>query len=485
MRYLILVFTYFLSGALLSIPLLAQPEVSMKTLVFQDQNGSYLEAQFFFPGSSLTAKSMDSTTTRSKIKNTVLVKKGEEIVNFEKYTLTGPKTEHSVDIQDILRFRVPEGRLVVQSTVEDVYGNSKSSVTADTINSDFSQSELILSNIALYSSMRKAKSGDSEKFVRSGYYAEPLTHNYYHQNLDELNSYVEVYGADRAFDGHYALSYTLLQKGKKDSIIKQKYKRMTPGNRDAVFLRMDLSDVSSGTYTYRVAVIDRNKKVHERRTIEFYRSKPSLDQNEDFEKQSYEQSFVQNMSSDELDYSLKAIAMKIDQSDIQRFNNIISRGSSDSKRSFLYNFWYRINQETPQKTYDAYMEVARALDRKYNTGFGHGFESDRGWIYLKYGQPDDKIAVEDDPSAPPYEIWTYYQLSGTSQKNVKFVFYDPDLTNNFDLLHSTARGEISNPQWLHELYEDAPEQIEGENFLNSNTVEDNWNRHAEDYFNDN
>ena len=53
----------------------------------------------------------------------------------------------------------------------------------------------------------------------------------------------------------------------------------------------------------------------------------------------------------------------------------------------------------------------------------------------------------NEPSSYPYEIWQYYKL-GNNQSNKRFVFYShSELTNNFELLHSDAIGEVSNYRW--------------------------------------
>ena len=61
------------------------------------------------------------------------------------------------------------------------------------------------------------------------------------------------------------------------------------------------------------------------------------------------------------------------------------------------------------------MEVAKAVDRLYKSGFGYGFETDRGNIFMKYGKPNDIVTVENDPSAPPYEMWVYNDFPKTKQ----------------------------------------------------------------------
>ena len=71
---------------------------------------------------------------------------------------------------------------------------------------------------------------------------------------------------------------------------------------------------------------------------------------------------------------------------------------------------------------------------------------------MKYGRPDDIFTSDFEPSAYPYEIWHYYHTID-NQKNVKFVFYNPNLVGeDYILLHSTARGEIYTNNWVRILH---------------------------------
>jgi len=126
------------------------------------------------------------------------------------------------------------------------------------------------------------------------------------------------------------------------------------------------------------------------------------------------------------------------------------------------------------------MKVAKVVDFEYNSGFGYGFETDRGHVYLKYGKPDEVIFEENEPSAPPYEIWFYTTFPATHQANVRFLFYNPTLAHNaFTLLHSTANGEVNNDLWEVQLYKDATLEIPG---VNEKEMPNNVYRKAREYF---
>jgi hypothetical protein len=68
---------------------------------------------------------------------------------------------------------------------------------------------------------------------------------------------------------------------------------------------------------------------------------------------------------------------------------------------------------------------------------------------------------------------------------VKFLFYNPSLGHNdYKLLHSTCRGELNNPAWEVELYSKSPNERIG-NTIDARNVQDNFNRNARRYFENN
>jgi len=154
------------------------------------------------------------------------------------------------------------------------------------------------------------------------------------------------------------------------------------------------------------------------------------------------------------------------------------------KRYFLYRYWTEQSADNAEDLFNKYNEIAEAVDRTFNSNVGRGFETDRGIIFLRYGRPDDILSVEDEPSAPPYEIWRYNRLLETGQNNVKFLFYNPSLsTNDFILLHSTCRVERQNDRWEIELYRDDPNS-NGGGGPDVRTTTDGFNRNARLHFED-
>src|SRR5687767_13712254 len=166
--------------------------------------------------------------------------------------------------------------------------------------------------------------------------------------------------------------------------------------------------------------------------------------------------------------------------EVDIMNALLKKGSVRAKQFFIHRYWTGEAGKDAYEAFSAYMKVAKAVDELYRSGFGYGFETDRGHVFLKYGRPDDILPVEDEPSAPPYEIWYYNHFPATHQSNVRFLFYNPSLAKNaYTLLHSTAIGEVKNDRWELELYRDATLETPG---VKDRIMGDNVHRNARKYF---
>jgi GWxTD domain-containing protein len=114
-------------------------------------------------------------------------------------------------------------------------------------------------------------------------------------------------------------------------------------------------------------------------------------------------------------------------------------------KGFYYNFWLNRNPNV-NIAFMQYEEELKKANDIFGTPTRYGFDTDRGRVYLQYGPPNTIQDVPNDADALPYQVWNYYDLP--TQKNVVFVFYTRDRsTNNYELIHSTARGERNDPKW--------------------------------------
>ncbi|MCB0560783.1 MAG: GWxTD domain-containing protein [Phaeodactylibacter sp.] len=464
-------------------------DASVSYASFKSPSQSYVEIYLHIAGRSVTFQPMTDSTYQAGVEVVLLFKRGEEIVKFDKYTLNSPVASRPIDFIDLKRYALEDGKYELVVAVKDIHRPENAKEFKTEIEFDYQGEALQQSGLVLLASYQRSEDA-TNAFVKSGIQMEPLPYNFYSRHASSLIFYNEVYNSDKAIGEDFMVSYSIekLDNGGSEMVMIG-HKRQKPQSITPLLVHMDISQVPSGNYNLIVEVRNRAKELMSQKRIFFQRSNPFLDRELESVQLAanvnLKEEFVEILTPEELEYSLRAMTPKLPQGDVDLVNSMIRDDSINAQRLYLFSFWAKESPTNPEFAYQKYMEVARAIDQQFDSGFRHGFETDRGYIYLKYGQPDDIENRDQEPSAPPYEIWTYYEFPSTNQNNVKFVFYNPSLApGDYQLLHSTAFGELNNPQWQRDLYRDVPNEIQGSDYFGGSDVQDNFNRNASRVFRD-
>lgn len=453
---------------------------------FQANDKPYVEIFFYVLGSTVTQQQIDTGQFKGGVELLYLIERTDrEVAAGDKYNLLSPASEKPVDFMDIKRIALGPGDYILVVEYRDIADTANSlelntPFTIPGIESAYSQSDIQL--VSAYG----RKNDGTGNFEKNGVFIQPLPYAFYHEGYDKLTFYHELYHTNLILEKDFYISYHVSTNDNTQEHLLTAHKKLSPADVNPILIDLDISNLSSGDYLLQVEVHRPDKELISQREVRFTRSNPEADQkySENWQLDT-RASFVQSLSAEQLEYSLRALQPIISSSENEVLNYLLKKGEDENKRFFLHRIWYGRNPEDPFAAFSKYMDVARWVDKKFAAAFGYGFEMDKGHIYLKYGQPDDMIGVEDEPSAPPYEIWIYYDFPKTNQSNVKFLFYNPSLAgNDFRLLHSTAIGELNNPRWEVQLYGDVPNEVIGDNHFDATRVEDNFHRNARYYFND-
>ncbi len=453
------------------------PDISMDIARFKTSYGTYLEISLYIDGASLAC---DATQGRIHgISYTLMIRDEEnQIVTGDRFQLTRMGCPAD-DLIDVRRFSVAPGQYVIDLEAYDVLDTSQQITISQQFTIDAVTHKPGLSDLQLMSVIRP-DAGEESALTKSGLYMEPLPFGLYYPALDQLLIYLETYDTE-SLSGQAYLQYTIRPTKGDIPVPVVTYKKVRKDPIAAQVLQLDISQLISGPYTVEAALYDGDKQIIAARKALFSRYNPKGDSI--FMETSMMQldlGFVQSIPLDSLDYALKAMAPIVSSQEVDIMNALLQKGNEKSKRFFIHRYWTQQSGKLAGPAYHSYMKVARVVDASYRSGFGFGFETDRGHIFLKYGKPDDIIEVEDEPSAPPYEIWFYNHFPATRQANVRFLFYNPSLTRNgHRLLHATAIGEIRNDRWEIELYRDATLETPG---VNERVMGDNVHRNARRYF---
>ncbi len=457
-------------------------ECSVEYACFQDEEGPYIEVYTQVLVNSVSKEFTPDSMILSSVEVLFLFKQDSTIVRFDKFSLNAPQSRMASDFINVKRYRLDKGTYQFDYEIMDTRDSANVVKKITPVDIVFHE-KVALSDINLLSSY-KADNANT-LMHKNGYYLESLPYAYYGKKYEHLISYFEIYHSDEIADDFF-ISMTISSLTNPDFEI-NKYKRLTPKETQILIIPMDISKVPSGKFRFTIQLKNKDKALLDEVSKEFLRTNPEYDFTLAMEdKEAVSLNFVEKLADEKLDYYLKSLMPRVNPTQRDVINYLVKKSSPEKKRLYISNYWNENFPQHAEVSFDQYNNVLTAVDNSFNNGFGHGFETDRGYIFLKYGKPDDKITVEDEPSAPPYEIWMYYKLNGTTEVDVKFLFYNPSLvTNGYILLHSTARTERNNPRWLAELYSDAPNELNGSSSLEANDIGPGFNRRAKELMEDN
>lgn len=459
-------------------------DASVTFATFTAPNQPYVELYLYIHGSTIEQKMTMDSLFQSNVEVVTIFRQGDLVIKVDKYLLNSPLGKKNTSLYDLRRYGLANGSYDLEVTIKDVNKETNKNIYRTKIEINYEGEGLLQSDIELLSSA--VPDNDANKLaVKNGYFMEALPFNFYNRSLPTLYFYNEIYNSDKAIGDDFMIRYFIeLVNGNETTetmIIAHKKKKASPIN--VLLHQVDISKLPSGNFNLVVEVRDRAGELLSSKTVFFQRSNPYLDL-EIAQEAPLEEEFVADLTKEELRYSLKAIAPLVKGSEVEVLNYVIDNVEDlEAQRRYLFTFWSIESPVDTKTTYEKYMNVARAVDKTYQSGFGYGFETDRGFRFMKYGKPNDIRTITNDPSAPPYEIWVYETFP--TQNRAKFIFYNPSLSpGDYILLHSTAIGELNNPQWELELYRDVPNELDGDDFVSGTDMQDNIYRQAKRLFED-
>ncbi|PHI20035.1 hypothetical protein CEQ90_09870 [Lewinellaceae bacterium SD302] len=483
MRALLLLFAFTFS---LCSAHLAAIDVSVSFARFLTANAAYLELHTHLAGSTVSWEPVDGEDSlqQARIEFTIVLKQGDEVIVGDRFVLNSPGFSEPSDFVDLRRYAVEAGQeYQLEIYVADQLdpGNAKefkTKVSIDNWPQTPAQSDIVL--------LAGVESSEDENnpFYRHGLSMEPLPHSFYGRGVNTLAYYNEIYRSD-SIAGERLLILTkieqLINGNAKPVMAINKVKpqdELIP-----IVQQLDISKLRSGQYLLAVEIRDAQNELICRREVPFYRANPLVDEMEReklLATVNIAETFLGQMDFDSLHYAVRALVPLLPQNEISSVNDLARKKNEEGLRMYLYAFWTRENPTAPEAGYREFMQVADLVHRKFYSGFRLGFESDRGYIFIKYGAPSDITRVENDPSAPPYEVWSYNYVDLTKQQNRRFIFYNPDLsTGGFELLHSDVNGERYNPNWEVMLYQNAPNGEKPQDLnAGQSRMQDNMGRNA-------
>ncbi len=466
-KYLILFICFFSS-----VQLVFGIHANFDSKTFYSGSDTYfIETHLNFIGGSMSYSS-DDASLRANVQTLLILKKGEEIVDFVKVNIKSPVAEDSLftDFMDLRRFKVQPGSYILELELKDLNDLDAEILTYNEKIDVPKYDALSTSDVIFLGAWQKTSSEND--LSRSGYDMLPRVSNLFEGEATKLGFYAELYRTNKFYgdSSNFALA-TYVENQTTGEIIENtmKLKSVMSAEIIPVFQIKNIANLSEGIYNLVIDLRDGKNQTQLKTTYPFLKSAPE----EDYTPfvGSIEETFAAQFTDKEQLYThIESMLPKASNGESKTIlNHLSSKSDIIELQSFFFNFWYNRNQTNPVKEWNNYYDEVLAVDKEFGTSVKDGFQTDRGQIYLKYGPPNTRVQRPHETGAHPFEIWHYYKADLFN--NVKFVFYDRDQSiNDYQLIHSNIRGEITNENFVDLILNDLAVRS-----LNSNTDVTNLN----------
>ncbi|MEI6123306.1 MAG: GWxTD domain-containing protein [Bacteroidota bacterium] len=452
---------------------------------YSPKDGPYIETYMIVVGKSVHFTENANKKFQSTIEITLIFRQDSVIKDFKKYNLLSPEVDDTSNVNfnfiDQQRFILPDGTYDVEIIIADKNATSVPFKGNETIDISYPATKVAISGIEVVDSYKRT---ESENILsKAGYDMVPYILYYYPDNINKMTYYAEIYNTDKVIgtEEKYLLStYIEINENEKlvDAFVKVKKEVAKPVN--VVFGEFDLSALPTGNYNL---VVEARDKMNKQIAIQkFYFERDNLKVQaplQDVTKVVTEHSFVEMYTNkDTLAEYIRCLYPISSENERIFAKNQLNRNELVSMQKFFLAFWQTRNPQSPGEAWGKYLIEVNKVNKEYTTNIKRGYETDRGRVYLEYGEPNTISKQYYEPSAFPYEIWHYYTCK--NQKNRKFVFCDNDLaTNDFVLIHSDAIGEIYDYKWQQKIYG----RNNVTNDIDQDGVRNHFGRKSEELFN--
>jgi GWxTD domain-containing protein len=258
--------------------------------------------------------------------------------------------------------------------------------------------------------------------------------------------YSEIYNLNKIVQNHN-LKFLQILYNNKGQLLSRKIKTFPSGLHSKVEMgSVVINKYPTDTYTLVLSVIDSVGNYGVSSSKKFFIYNPDVLAAKDTTSKGNSASISSEfgaMSEEELDDIWAKSKYKALPQEIKSFAKI---KGVDSKRQFLYEFWKSRDKDisTPQnETFREYLIRIDESNKRFGSLGRTGWKTDRGRVYIIYGEPSEIERFPNQMDKKPYEIWHYNDIEG----GIIFVFADLAGFSDYMLIHSTMRGELKDDNW--------------------------------------
>lgn len=352
-----------------------------------------------------------------------------------------------------LGFIIPKGNFAFEVSGTDVHNPAKSRVIKENVKVEpFLQNSMSISDIELASKMIQGSENTNSVFYKNTYEVVPIPNVVFGKTQPALFFYTELYNLQSPLLKSDVIKMNQMIYNSKGKLIKEKSKNLSRNSDSRVEVgSYILSDYPTDSYTLVIVLVDSSSNTGITTAKKFFVYNPDIQVTDTFEVSTTAvlSSTFGSMSEEELDDLFDKSEYLASKSEIEKYERL---SNVDGKREFMFEFW-KTKDETLGSTqnknefYRTYLQRIELANQRFTSMGKQGWKTDRGRIYLIYGEPTEIERYPNELETRPYEIWHYNEIEG----GVFFIFADLTGFSDYTLINSTKRGELRDDNWSRRI----------------------------------
>ena len=415
-----------------------------------DTTSNYVEFYYSFDQSSLTLAETDSTMFVKCILN-VLIKdanSGDEIVNrnWAVNNLITDSTQMHKNLLSAIGFILAEGSYECSFTGRDeMVSNSSKTISENIEIKPFLKLSTSISDLQLATNILQDSQNKNSVFFKNSFEVIPSPNAIFGENQPVLFYYSELYNIKNN-SGSEEFRLDQLVFNSKGNLVNSKSKKINK----KIDSRVEVGTVlvnkfPTDTYTLMINLIDSVGNYGVSSSKKFFVYNPSIAYVDTFGQQTTSTlgTMFGVMSEEELDDLFSKSKYLAAPNEIKQYDKL---SNEEGKREFLHKFWEARDDDLNDGRNQFFLNYLKRIDQsttRFSALNKAGWKTDRGRIFLMYGEPSEIERYPNQTETRPYEIWNYNDIEG----GVFFIFADLTGFTDYQLVNSNKRGELRDDYW--------------------------------------
>ena len=421
-----------------------------------DSTSNYVEFYYSFSQASLTVDTENSANIIEGILK-IFIKdniSGDTIVYNQwmlKHDVLDTTAANNQLLVGTLGFIIPNGSFTCEVTGSDVHNPERKRVINENFKVlPFLQNSMNISDIQLASKMVQSSENKTSIFYKNSYEVIPIPNVVFGKTQPALFFYTEIYNLQSELLKSELIKMEQLLYNSKGKMLKEKVKYLTRNSNTRVEVgSLILSTYPTDTYTLVIALIDSVGNTGVTTAKKFYVYNPDIVVQDTFEVSTTAvlSSAFGSMSEEELEDLFDKSKYLATKNELDKFNKL---SNIEGKREFMFEFWKTKDAESglnQNEYFRNYIQRVNISNERYSSMGKPGWKTDRGRVFLLYGEPTEIERYPNQIDTRPYEIWHYNEMEG----GVYFIFADITGFSDYTLVNSTKRGELRDDNWQRRI----------------------------------